>query len=216
MHLDAANVKSYPGSGTVWKDLSGLGNDGSLINTPTYSTGTSGTFTFAAADIDYVSCGTSVFNIPAPWTMSGWMKRSIDDAAIKSLVGNSGTSPAGSGAFLGTCGGSIPYRMWAIVYNSAGNQHQIYGTTQTLNNVWYYYVMTHDGTTVSLYLNGNLEASQPVDGFLQTNSVLTLGLERGAYWPLEGDISCAHLYNKALSPVEIKQNFEAHRGRYGI
>ena len=26
-HYDAANTKSYPGSGTVWKDLSGKGNN---------------------------------------------------------------------------------------------------------------------------------------------------------------------------------------------
>jgi hypothetical protein len=30
--LDAANQKSYPGSGTVWGDLSGNGNDGDIVN----------------------------------------------------------------------------------------------------------------------------------------------------------------------------------------
>ena len=35
--LDAANTKSYPGSGTVWTDLSGNGNNVTLTNGPTYS-----------------------------------------------------------------------------------------------------------------------------------------------------------------------------------
>ena len=35
--LDAANFKSYPGTGTTWTDLSGLGNNGTLTNGPTYS-----------------------------------------------------------------------------------------------------------------------------------------------------------------------------------
>ena len=35
--LDAANRKSYPGSGTTWFDLSGRGNHGTLINGPTYN-----------------------------------------------------------------------------------------------------------------------------------------------------------------------------------
>jgi hypothetical protein len=30
--LDAANSKSYPGSGTTWTDLSGNGNTGTLMN----------------------------------------------------------------------------------------------------------------------------------------------------------------------------------------
>ena len=36
LHLDAANPKSYPGSGTVWKDLSGLGNDGTINSTVSF------------------------------------------------------------------------------------------------------------------------------------------------------------------------------------
>jgi len=34
--LDAANTKSYPGSGTTWNDLSGNGNTGTLNNGPTF------------------------------------------------------------------------------------------------------------------------------------------------------------------------------------
>ena len=37
LYLDAANVKSYPGSGTDWRDLSGNSNTSSLVNGPTYS-----------------------------------------------------------------------------------------------------------------------------------------------------------------------------------
>lgn len=39
LHLDAANRKSYPGSGTVWTDLSGLENNGTLNNSPTINNG---------------------------------------------------------------------------------------------------------------------------------------------------------------------------------
>jgi hypothetical protein len=35
--LDAANARSYPGTGTTWTDRSGNGNDGTLINGPTFS-----------------------------------------------------------------------------------------------------------------------------------------------------------------------------------
>jgi len=44
--LDAANRKSYPGSGTTWTDLSGRGNTGTLTNGPTYSSSNGGSLGF--------------------------------------------------------------------------------------------------------------------------------------------------------------------------
>ena len=49
--LDAANVKSYPGSGTSWFDLSGNSNTGTLTNGPTYNS--DGYFAFDGTN-DYV------------------------------------------------------------------------------------------------------------------------------------------------------------------
>ena len=63
LHLDAANTKSYPGSGTVWKDLSGNGRDGTLIDGVGYSTDNGGTLVFDGTD-DYVDCGND--NILSP------------------------------------------------------------------------------------------------------------------------------------------------------
>ena len=42
--LDAANVKSYPGSGTTWYDLSGNGAHAEAVNMPTWNS--NGYFTF--------------------------------------------------------------------------------------------------------------------------------------------------------------------------
>jgi hypothetical protein len=44
--LDAANPKSYPGSGTTWTDLSGFGNNGTLINGVGYSSDNLGSLSF--------------------------------------------------------------------------------------------------------------------------------------------------------------------------
>jgi hypothetical protein len=44
--LDAANSKSYPGSGTTWTDLSGLGNTGTLVNGVGYSGDNLGSLSF--------------------------------------------------------------------------------------------------------------------------------------------------------------------------
>jgi hypothetical protein len=46
LSLDAGNPSSYSGSGTTWFDLSGNGNNGTLVNSPSYTT-ISGAQTFA-------------------------------------------------------------------------------------------------------------------------------------------------------------------------
>ena len=48
--LDAANSKSYPGSGTTWTDLSGNSNTGTLTNGPTYNSANGGSIVFDGVD----------------------------------------------------------------------------------------------------------------------------------------------------------------------
>ena len=48
LNLDAGNVASYPGSGTTWTDLSGNGNNGTLINGPTFNSSNGGSILFDA------------------------------------------------------------------------------------------------------------------------------------------------------------------------
>jgi hypothetical protein len=54
--LDAANTKSYPGSGTTWSDLSGNGNTGTLTNGPTFNSANGGSIAFDGID-DYTNLG---------------------------------------------------------------------------------------------------------------------------------------------------------------
>ena len=46
LNLDAGNLESYSGSGTAWTDLSGQGNDGTLVNGPTFSSDNGGSIVF--------------------------------------------------------------------------------------------------------------------------------------------------------------------------
>jgi hypothetical protein len=56
LYLDAANQKSYPGTGTTWNDLSGNGNNGTLVNGPTFNSDNNGSIVFDGVD-DYVNFG---------------------------------------------------------------------------------------------------------------------------------------------------------------
>ena len=57
--LDAADLGSYPGAGTVWSDLSGNTNNGTLTNGPTFDANNGGSVVFDGVD-DYALLGSSV------------------------------------------------------------------------------------------------------------------------------------------------------------
>jgi hypothetical protein len=72
--LDAANSKSYPGSGTTWTDLSGRGNNGTLVNGVGYNSGNLGSLVFDETN-DFVNCGNSTtLNMSTETTLIHWLK----------------------------------------------------------------------------------------------------------------------------------------------
>jgi hypothetical protein len=92
LNLDAANKDSYPGTGTTWTDLSGNGNNGTLINGPSFlSNVNSGIIKFDGVD-DYISRSyNSTFNIRTGLTLSVFFKRNsiftqLSDCVILSRV----------------------------------------------------------------------------------------------------------------------------------
>lgn len=75
--LDAANTKSYPGSGTTWTDLSGRGNNGTLVNGVGYNSGNLGSLVFDGVD-DYVITST----ITSYKSLNMWVYLNSKDAYL--------------------------------------------------------------------------------------------------------------------------------------
>ena len=72
--LDAANKRSYPGTGTTWTDLKGE-NNGTLTNGPTFDSSNKGSIVFDGTN-DYINCGNgSEFSITEQITLICWMKK---------------------------------------------------------------------------------------------------------------------------------------------
>jgi hypothetical protein len=204
LHLDAANVKSYPGSGTTWTDLSGNGNNGTLVNGVGYSAANKGSLTFDGVN-DFVSGSISSIS---SWTCSIWYtSNNISGALVYypfSIATNSGIG------FGGTFNSSTINKWY---FFDSVTSFSVAGINV---NQWYNIVVTKSETTYNFYTNGNVSLSNQTGVNLSISSY-NLGRRIGTDpWYANGSISNANIYNRALTAAEISQNFEALRGRYGI
>ena len=88
-----------------------------------------------------------------------------------------------------------------------------------VNNQWNNVIATYDGTTKKIYVNGKLASSVAVTGTVTQNTTgpAFIGIygNFGGY-PFNGRIAQTKVYNRALTADEVRQNFNAHRARYGI
>jgi hypothetical protein len=70
--LDAGSKKSYSGSGTTWKDLSGNGNNGTLVNGPTFDSGNGGSIVFDGFNDLTTVVGAGKTNYSQSFSMGTW------------------------------------------------------------------------------------------------------------------------------------------------
>jgi hypothetical protein len=200
--LDAANQKSYPGSGTTWTDLSGRGNNGTLTNGPTYSAANGGSLVFNGINNTVTLGAVLSGNTVTPFTLMAWTKTSTA-AGWQTVVGTAGTYRQ-----IGFSGTTF---YWG---GNAGAGNSLVSGGVVTANIWYHLAFTFDGTTGYGYLNTiQTTGSIGSNGGTIGNSILS---SYGAGEYLNGNISNVQIYNRALSAAEIDQNFQATRDRYGI
>lgn len=216
-YIDAANRKSYPGSGTNWIDLSGNGNNGTLVNGPTYSNTNNGLLTFDGVD-DYVNISNAAIGNfgTSNFTVSCWGKAASGSTGTRGIFSKYNPhSAAGTGWFMFHRDGNIWVRITQDLVAPLEN------STISVNigtNRWHLFTMVRNANSFSLYANDSLLQTNTTTNLIDCSSAAPLrigsGYSSGYYY--SGDCSGASIYNRALSATEIQQNFNALRGRYGI
>lgn len=84
-------------------------------------------------------------------------------------------------------------------------------------NTWLHVVGTYDGSTKSIYVNGVLKNSSAQTGVLASpGGTPKIGTYQGTNYNFFGEIGSVRVYNRALTAVEVEQNFDAGRPFYGI
>ena len=201
LHLDAANTKSYPGTGTTWNDLSGNGNNGTLINGPTYSSDNKGSIVFDGVN-DTSSFPLTCSNIY--YSINWWTY----PTSLLNFNQAFGIDPAGWGTFVfhTTADGSV--YVGTDVSSRMTNLNLGAGTISL--NMWNNFTFTFNNRTAKFYKNGNLLYTTP-NMNISANTFTGMTLST-----IQGNFSAMSVYDKALTALEVQQNFEALRGRYGI
>lgn len=205
--LDAANPKSYSGSGTAWGDISGNGNNGTLVNGVGYTTDNKGAMVFDGVDDSSSISGLNFVGFTG-LTINIWYFSNINASTALTRA-----SSVSNGFILHYRGAGF-----YLVSNTGAVSNYLGWQTTLPFNEWLMLSATWNGSTMKLYVNGIKQPNErSFSGTLATINTILLGYNFNTTQPwTNGKISSFTLYNKELTPEEIQQNFQATRGRYGI
>ena len=214
LFLDASNIRSYPGSGTTWSDLSGNGNNGSLINGPTFSAANLGSIVFDGTN-DYVDMGSSTYCNLINISVSVWVRVTSASGFLLSRYFNT-TSYNGFYMYY-----DVPSTKFSVDGRESSAAYLSRPTTNTypLNN-WYNVTWTKSANVWSIYINGSLDVSSALGNGTTpfSNNTMWLGgyNEGGAQYYSSVNLSNVFIYNRVLSANEVLQNYNAARARFGL
>ena len=223
LHLDASNNRSYPGTGTTWFDLSGNNNHGTLTNMSVPSCYVR-TYGGRALDFDGSNDYADILDSPSlnptkQITVCCWYySRGLPSSGFPfnyCLLGKSSSVNAQPYPAFDIRGSSASTLELAIAIGVTSRQVSL-GAINT--NTWTFIAATYNGAVLAGYRNGVLVQSSSQSGDIgTTTNPLRFGDNPG--FPsrfYNGQLDDVRLYNRALTPSEIRQNYNATRGRFGL
>jgi hypothetical protein len=217
LNLDGANRKSYVGSGTAWNDLTVNKNNTTLVNTPTYSTSNLGYLNFNKSSYQYATAS-NLGNL-SNWTIESFFRvTSSLTNQITMIVGNQYDLSSNLNFSMGTNNAPTSYNICIGFFNGAWRNTT--GFSPTLN-IWYHVIGTYDGATVRQYVNGNLDTQLSYVGTSQSGGEIRIArrwdeVSNNSANFFSGDISVARIYNRALTAIEVTQNYNALKTRFNL
>jgi hypothetical protein len=201
--LDAGFTASYPRTGSTWHDLiSGNINNGNLINSPA----------FDSAE------GALVFNGSNQYVIVNSNADILSKTAYTKIVWFYPTS-FGYANNLISGGSSGQHAFWLFSTNRVnaghnGTWNRVVSTTQLQLNTWYCAAVTFDSVNGwNLYIDGNLESTSADTTQFTGNGDIHIAAYQGGNL-FNGQIAFASVYNRALSDVEILNNYNSMSPRF--
>ena len=216
--LDAANKRSYPGTGTTWTDLSGTGKNLTLINGPTFSAGNMGSIVFDGTNDYAVVNPVSAFNI---YCISMWFKPTTiinSVSAYKPLIHfKSSTSKYIS---FGDTTNRVANEYITIVQEPGDKRTAVNDGGSLSAGVWYNIVFNYESSQYNIYINNTLKSTTIGSStgnvpLITDPDFIYLNSYEGTSGYLDSSLSMCMIYNRALTAAEMLQNYNATRVRFG-
>ena len=218
VHLDAANEKSYDGTST-WKDLVAERNM-VLYGSPTFNT--SGFLSFNGVNQYGLQTNEYNFSSSVDYCFEVWFKMRTLPTAQYGDNGHIWGGQNGNNLVLYLNPASNGKSKLNMIHDDSrysGGGH--FSNYQIEANEWVQWVAMGDASTdkIAHYINGELD--KDFSAVISGQEVKSWGDARLAYdsrWSKYSELDVAVLkqYNRLLTAAEVKQNFEALRGRFGI
>jgi len=229
--LDAANTKSYPGSGTTWSDVSGNNNTGTLTNGPTFNFANGGSIVFDGTN-DYVNMPSSFLSATSLTYQFNMLFSSVTTQSVFLGYGD-GTANYTCNCRIGSSTDTAPSAgncritiRVADTTNSVNNT--IISTTNLSVNTIYNIAIVFLPSSYKIYINGIEDTVTAILGLNNgkwarngagAGTIGTIGavnFNNALSNYLVGNIYTTQIHNRALSATEILQNYNALKSRFNL
>ena len=206
--LDAASERSYPGTGSNWYDLSGSGYTHSLIGSPAYTTIDGAVCFNMGVSGAYAEPTSSTYTLPNNFTYTGWARILSDSQTVlwRTLWR---PTPNDHVILVQDATNIIGY-----YDNDSGGGFVSYGLnvgTMGIEEVWTLYTVVASSGTSTLYINDNeYSGSVPYTAAGNNHNLISYPNQSFGY------VASTMIYSRALTTVEISQNFNAQKSRFGL
>jgi len=206
LYLYATNPNCYPGSGTSIYDLSGYGNNGTLYNGVAYSSTYGGGLVFDGVD-DYII-------IPG----NGTVNASRPTVELVMTTSTNGGNILAQGQYGSNWGFGVGVKSGAIMArNNSGDANY-----SVNNSGLVHVVVVWDGSGNQYYKNGQYLGRTTTNYSPNPGGDVTIGGVRSQV-PSQNlqefansTVNIVRIYNRALSPTEILQNFNSIKTQFGL
>jgi hypothetical protein len=121
--------------------------------------------------------------------------------------------------------GKFGIAMVTDVFPSANSIMRRQTTLTYNNNSWVNAIVTYNGSSfrsgILIYMNSILSAMTDFDSESVTGSIINasnfqIAARDGAQLNFQGQVSIGQIYNRALTPSEVQQNYNATKTRFGL
>ena len=215
-YIDAANLKSYTSGSLITTNLRNFTITGSIDPTVLFFPNeNNGCWAFRPPSNHKIEFNGSFINGLPQATISVWCRvNTFASSTQRNIAGKirlagAGTNELSISAFN---------NRFDFFCDEPSTFKQVVSTNNKVTGVWYNVCGVYDGSEISLHINGAEEGTRVsrTGNLISSTIPFTLGQESDSItYDFDGEISNVMVYNKGLTELEIQQNYNALKGRFG-